>query len=281
MPHDLKIADCLGFCGGVQRAMRLFEETRRAMPSGEPLFVLHELVHNRCVTEEMRRQGARFIETPQDLPAGATVLIGAHGVSPETADALRARAARVLDATCPIVRQLQAAAAALTPDDELVFCGLHGHPEAEGVLGSAGTPRRFLVAATAEVDALPPLRHPILLTQTTLNHETADALFAALQRRFPHARRTGAICRASFERQSAVERLVREVDALLVIGSPHSSNASRLREIGERAGIPAWLVEGPEQFPPDLGQYRRVGIAAGASTPQAQIDRAIQALQER
>ena len=169
-------------------------------------------------------------------------------------------------------------AAALAPEDELVFCGIHGHPEAEGVLGSAGTPRRFLVATVAEVEALPPLARPVLLTQTTLNHETTDDLYQALLRRFPHARRKGSICRASFDRQSAVERLVREVDALLVIGSPHSSNANRLREIGERAGIPAWLVEGPEQFPPGLGQYRRLGLAAGASTPQSQIDRAIHAL---
>lgn len=127
--------------------------------------------------------------------------------------------------------------------------GLPGHPEAEGILGHAGTPHRFLVSKISDIATLPALRHPVMLCQTTLNHTDADALFDALIARFPDAHRGGTICHASFDRQRAVEKLVKNVDALLVIGSEHSSNANRLKEIGIAAGIPAWLVEGPEQFP--------------------------------
>ena len=251
---------------------------RRCTETAEPVYVLHELVHNRTVTEQMRRRGAIFIATPEELPEGATCLIGAHGVGSETERRLRERTSRVVDATCPIVKKVQQIAAKLTDDEALVLFGVRGHPEAEGILGHAVTPSRFLVTGVAEVAELPELAHPVFLCQTTLDQEQAEEVFAALRDRFPQARREGTICPASSERQAAVKELVKRVELLLVIGSPHSSNANRLREIGERAGIPACLVDGPEQLPADLAKFTRVGIAAGASTPDEQIQRVVAAV---
>lgn len=253
--------------------MQSFRQLRAETPASEPVYVLHELVHNRTVTEQMMAAGARFIASPEELPSGATGLIGAHGVGPQVEQALRARAARLVDATCPIVKKVQQAAAQILPDEALVLFGVRGHPEAEGILAHAVTPSRFLVTSVEEIAALPELSKPVFLCQTTLGHEQADRAFAALRERFPLARRAGSICHASSERQAAVEELVRQVDLLLVIGSPHSSNANRLREIGARAGVPSYLIEGPEQLPAELTRFSRIGLAAGASTPDEQIQR--------
>jgi 4-hydroxy-3-methylbut-2-enyl diphosphate reductase len=275
----LKVADCLGFCGGVKRAMELFRQACREN-EGRPVYVLHELVHNLRVTAGMKEQGARFTDSPEELPPGATVLIGAHGIAPGVEAQLRKRAGKVIDATCPLVKQVQAAAAALTPEDELVFHGLAGHPEAEGILGRAGTEHRYVISCLEDVAALPELERPALLAQTTLNHRETDRVFAALQKRFPNARRLGAICSASFERQNAVEKLVPQIDALVVIGSDHSSNANRLREIGSASGIPSWLVDDTGKLPPEISSCHRIGLTAGASTPPEQIEDAISAIRK-
>lgn len=278
--YELRIANCLGFCGGVRRAMETFERLRAETPAEEPVYVLHELVHNRVVTGQMESRGAVFIATPEELPEGATCLIGAHGVGAETERLLRKRTGHLVDATCPIVAKVQQSAAKLTAEEALVLFGVRGHPEAVGILGHAGTARHFLVTGAEEIAALPELSRPVLLCQTTMSHEQADSVFAALRARFPDARRDGVICHASSERQSAVEELVEHIDLLLVIGSSHSSNANRLREIGERSGIPSYLIEGPEQLPAELGNFRRIGLSAGASTPDEQIRLTVEALRQ-
>lgn len=278
--YELQIASSLGFCGGVRHAMQSFERLRAETPPDKPVYVLHELVHNRIVTEQMASRGAIFIQKPEELPRGATCLIGAHGVGREAEQLLRNRAGRLVDATCPIVKNIQQVAAGLAENEELVLAGLRGHPEVEGILGHAGTSRQFLVSSVDEVARLPELSNPVMLCQTTMHHEIVDRIFAALQKRFPSARRGGVICHASSERQAAVEALVSHIDLLLVIGSPHSSNANRLREIGERAGIPSYLVDGPEQLPADLAKFSRIGVAAGASTPDEQIQRVIVAVRK-
>ena len=280
MEHTLEIASTLGFCGGVQRALQKFQELRADTPAGVPVYVLHELVHNRTVTGQMQSQGAVFVNAPEEVPEGATCLIGAHGVGPRTERKLRERAARVVDATCPIVKKVQFAASQIVGNEELILAGAQGHPEAVGILEHAGTTRHYLVSSVADVMDLPELSQPVMLCQTTLNHLVADELFAALRRRFPSARRGGSICHASSERQAAVEELVRRVDLLLVIGSPHSSNANRLKEIGLRAGLPSFLVEGPEQLPAVLADYGRIGLSAGASTPDDQIGRTADAVRK-
>ena len=270
-------AECMGFCGGVKRAMQLFQEALENR-RGEAVYVLHELVHNRTVTKEMEAAGAVFVESPGEIPCGSTVLIGAHGIAIEVEEELRLRAGRLIDATCPLVKQVQAAAASLSADEELVFHGMAGHPEAVGILSRAGTPHCFVVNGPEDAAALPELHKPALLAQTTLNHLETDAVFQALRERFPGCRRLGAICRASFERQSAVEKLVPQVEALVVIGSAHSSNANRLMEIGRAGGIPAWLVDDAAKLPPELGTFSKIGVSAGASTPSAQIESIISAI---
>jgi 4-hydroxy-3-methylbut-2-enyl diphosphate reductase len=279
--YELRIARCLGFCGGVRRAMDAFKHLRTETPAAKPVYVLHELVHNCTVTEQMRSCGAVFIATPGELSEGATCLIGAHGVGPETEQLLRERAGCLVDATCPIVKRVQQIAAQLKSDEALVLLGVRGHPEAEGILGHAGSTRKFLVTSVAEIASLPELSKPVFLCQTTLGHEQADRVFAALRERFPNARRDGSICHASSERQSAVEELVKSIDLLLVIGSPHSSNANRLREIGECSGIPSMLIEGPEQLPDNLSGFHRIGVSAGASTPDEQIYRTVDEIRSR
>lgn len=261
--------------------METFERLRNETPATESVYVLHELVHNHTVTGQMRARGAVFIATPEELPRGARCLIGAHGVEPETERRLRERASRLVDATCPIVKKVQQLAAKLTETEALVLFGVHGHPEAEGILGRAGTPVRFLVTSVEEIAGLPELSNPVFLCQSTMENAQADLVFMALRMRFPNARREGTICHASAKRQRAVEELVKQADILLVIGSAHSSNAVRLREIGERAGIPAYLVDGSEQLPPDVAKFTRVGIAAGASTPDEQISRTILAVRKK
>lgn len=271
----LEMAECMGFCGGVQRAIRLFNDTQSCTAPGTPLYVLHELVHNRGVTADMQRRGAHFINHPQELPMGATVLIGAHGLPPADEAVLTQRAGKVIDATCPLVKRVQAAAAALSPEDQLVFHGVAGHPEAAGILGYAGTPHCHVVSAIQDVLSLPHLQQPVLLSQTTLNHTHTDQLFQALQQRFPNTRRLGAICQASHRRQQAVEKLCQHCDALVIVGSAHSSNANRLREIGVASGILSCLADTPEQLPPQLFHCRHIGISAGASTPPRQIQEII------
>ena len=171
--------------------METFERLRAETPAEEPVYVLHELVHNRVVTGQMESRGAVFIATPEELPEGATCLIGAHGVGAETERLLRKRTGHLVDATCPIVAKVQQSAAKLTAEEALVLFGVRGHPEAVGILGHAGTARHFLVTGAEEIAALPELSRPVLLCQTTMSHEQADSVFAALRARFPDARRDG------------------------------------------------------------------------------------------
>ena len=278
--YELRIASSLGFCGGVRRAMEAFERLRAETPVEDSVYVLHELVHNCTVTEQMRARGAVFISAPEELPEGARCLIGAHGVGAQVERRLRERTCYLVDATCPIVKKVQKNAAKLKDDETLVLFGVRGHPEAEGILGHAGTARNFLVTSVEEIAELPELSKPVFLCQTTMENEQANLVFAALYARFPDARRDGSICHASEERQKAVEELVKQVDILLVIGSAHSSNANRLKEIGERAGISSYLIEGPKQLPADLASYQRIGLSAGASTPEEQVRQTIEAIQQ-
>lgn len=271
------LADKYGICGGVQLAIQLFNDTLREQGS-QPLYILHELVHNRKVTEKMRAAGAIFISAPEELPAGAAVLIGAHGISPAVENALRARASRVIDATCPIVKKIQNTAASLSPEDTLIFYGITGHPEADGILGRSGTESKFIISNTADIQKLPHCKRPVFLSQTTLNHTDADRLCAALQARFPDARRLGSVCNASYERQCAVEKLVHSADSLIVIGSPHSSNANRLCEIGRKAGLPTWLIGEASELPEELCNCEHIGVTAAASTPPEQIEAILAAL---
>ena len=260
-----------GMCGGVRRALGRIDAL---LDGGERVAVLHEPVHNRVVTADLRRRGVLFAGGVGEIPPGVVLVIGAHGASPAVEAEAREHSLRVEDTTCPLVSQLQRAAAAVPPGNELVFFGRADHPEAVGVLSRAGTRKIHVVGSVAEVDALPELHAPVLLVQTTCSTDDADRIADALRRRLPAPVCCGAhVCRASRDRQHAVVELAAAAEAIVVVGSPESANANRLCLVARSRGVPAWLVDGPEDLPAaELAKLHIVGVSAGASTPDAQLE---------
>lgn len=267
----LVLAGERGFCNGVRAALAALDRLLAEHP-GEPVYVLHDLVHNRHVRESFSRRGVSFVDDPEQLPAGAVLLFGAHGVPPKTEQLARHRAALVVDTTCPLVRARQREAAKLTPADTLVLLGHPRHPEVEGILGWSGAGTNLVLSSAAEAERIELPSAPVLLTQTTFDAFELARCRETLERRFPGLAFRGGVCRASLARQAAVERLAREVDVVVVVGSPHSSNARRLRETAERCGARGVLAESASELPPELFGVRRVGLTAGASTPDADVD---------
>ncbi|MCI5778662.1 MAG: 4-hydroxy-3-methylbut-2-enyl diphosphate reductase [Lentisphaeria bacterium] len=255
-----------GMCGGVFAALRILDEFASAR--GE-VYVFRELVHNRAVTADLAARGVRFVDKPDDIPDGAAVVIGAHGVGADLERELRRKAAVCRDATCPLVKKLHRIAAALTPEEQLVICGKSGHPEVRGIAGNSGTPAVFIVGSAAEVAALPELSLPVFLSQTTVDHAEAEAVLAALKRRFPQLTAHSGVCDASRKRQEAVLELAGKCELVLVIGSPHSSNARRLQEIAARQGAESFLIDSAAELPlAALDRVSTVGVTSGASTPE-------------
>ena len=263
-------AEVFGMCGGVHAALKTLDGLLDS--AGRPVFVFHELVHNRRVTESYRARGVVFAENIEDIPLGATLVIGAHGVAPDVEKLLRSRAGICLDATCPLVKKLHHIAGALTGEDELIIFGKKGHPEVAGVAGYSGTDKVFLISSPEEAAALPALNHPVFISQTTVDYSDVARTLEVLQARFPMLRPASNICDASARRQQAVERLAGKVDAVVVIGSGHSSNARRLCEVARRESCPACLIEGAGEFPPEWLELSRIGVTGGASTPQSLFD---------
>lgn len=263
-------AEPCGFCSGVRSALALIEKQLKSTP--ENIYILKGLIHNNGVAARLKKCGCIFVESVEDIPPGAETVFGAHGVSNEVRHRAAQRMLRITDATCPLVAQLQAVAASLRPEQELVLFGHPGHPELEGVIGTAGTEKIFVVRNADDVETLPELEAPVLLVQTTLSYIEAEKVKKLLKMRFPHAETPGNICRASFLRQQAVERLAPECDLFVVAGSPHSSNANRLREAAERCGVKAVLLDSPAEVTPELlAGVKKIGLSAAASTPDDQI----------
>lgn len=265
------IAEPCGFCSGVRNALAMIE--KKLEKTTENIYILKGLIHNNGIAAELRKSGCIFVEDVEDIPPGSETVFGAHGVSAKVKALAAERMLHVTDATCPLVEQLQRQAAAVTPEQELVLFGHPGHPELEGVLGHAGTEKVFVVRNASEVAELPELESPVLLVQTTLSHVEADKVKHALKARFPNLSAPGNICRASLLRQQAVERLAPECDLFVVAGSPHSSNANRLREAAERCGTKAVLLDSPSEVTPELLKgVTKIGLSAAASTPESQIE---------
>ena len=271
VPRRQLRARVCGMCGGVRRALGRIDAL---LDAGERVAVLHEPVHNRGVTAGLRRRGVLFAANVAEVPAGTVLVIGAHGAPPAVEAEARERGLRIEDTTCPLVAQLQLAAHVVDSEQELVFFGRADHPEAVGVLSRARTEKIHVIGSVAEVDALPELRAPVLIVQTTSSTEIADRVADALRRRFPALRCCGVhVCQASRDRQHAVVELVRRVDALIVVGSPESANANRLCQVARQEGVPAWLVDDPAGLPAaELQKFNTVGLSAGASTPDAQLE---------
>ncbi len=275
------LANPRGFCAGVDRAIEIVELCLERF--GPPVYVRHEIVHNRHVVEDLRAKGAVFIDDPNDAPEGSLLVFSAHGVSPRVREIAAERGLRVIDATCPLVTKVHVEALRYARDGrEIVLIGHAGHVEVEGTMGHA--PERIhLVENVADVERLR-VRDPerlACLTQTTLSVDDTRDILDALRRRFPQISlpRKDDICYATQNRQNAVKEITRDADLLLVVGAPESSNSNRLVELGAKAGARAYLVQTADEIDPAwVAEARCVGVTAGASAPEVLVQQVLERL---
>jgi 4-hydroxy-3-methylbut-2-enyl diphosphate reductase len=284
---QILLANPRGFCAGVDRAIDIVERAIELF--GAPIYVRHEVVHNRYVVERLRSLGAVFVEELDEVPDDATVIFSAHGVSRAVQDEARNRALKVFDATCPLVTKVHMEVARYAREGrEVILIGHAGHPEVEGTMGQfdPGFGGRILLVETPEDVEKLHVNDPSRLafvTQTTLSVDDTQRIVYALRARFPTlaSPRKEDICYATQNRQDAVKRLAERCDIILVVGSPSSSNSNRLREIAEKAGIPGYLVDGPEDLQQQWFEGKRVvGVTAGASAPEVLVERVVARIRE-
>src|SRR5437660_1502406 len=280
---EVLLANPRGFCAGVERAISIVE--RALTIHGAPIYVRHEVVHNKYVVEDLKSKGAVFVEALAEVPPGSTVIFSAHGVSKAVRGEAKARGLRVFDATCPLVTKVHVEVAKMRAAcREIVMIGHRGHPEVEGTMGQAAEGMYF-VETTADV-ALLDVRDPGKLsyvTQTTLSVDDAAAVVEALKARFPAI--TGPkrddICYATQNRQDAVKIMAPQCDVVIVVGSPNSSNSNRLREVAANLGRAAYLVDKADDLRPEWIEGKRtIGVTAGASAPEVLVHDVILRLQE-
>jgi 4-hydroxy-3-methylbut-2-en-1-yl diphosphate reductase len=278
---DVLLANPRGFCAGVERAIEIVE--RAIEQYGAPIYVRHEIVHNKYVVENLRAKGAVFVEELDEVPAGAIVIFSAHGVAKAVRANADQRGLKVFDATCPLVTKVHIEVAKmLRAGHEVVMIGHRGHPESEGTMGQAAT-GMHLVETPEDVAVLQP-KDPSRLayvTQTTLSVDDAATMVAALQARFPNIRgpKRDDICYATQNRQDAVKFMAPKCDVVIVVGSPNSSNSNRLREVAEHMGAQAYMVDSADQLRPEwIAGKKRVGITAGASAPEVLVNQLIDRL---
>jgi 4-hydroxy-3-methylbut-2-enyl diphosphate reductase len=284
---QILLANPRGFCAGVDRAIDIVERAIELF--GKPIYVRHEVVHNRFVVERLRTMGAVFVDELDEVPAGATVIFSAHGVSLAVREDAKRRGLKVFDATCPLVTKVHMEVSRFAHEGrEVILIGHEGHPEVEGTMGQFDVSqggRIYLVETVDDVAALS-IRDPSRLafvTQTTLSVDDTQRVVAALKEKFPElaSPRKEDICYATQNRQDAVKRLAARCDIILVVGSPSSSNSNRLREIAEKVGIPGYLVDGPEDLQQDwFAGKQAVGVTAGASAPEILVKRVVDQLRE-
>jgi len=268
---DVLLANPRGFCAGVERAIEIVE--RALSQFGAPIYVRHEIVHNKFVVEDLRSKGAVFVDELDEVPTGSTVIFSAHGVAKAVRAEAERRGLKVFDATCPLVTKVHVEVAKmLKAGYEIVMIGHRGHPEAEGTMGQADR-AMYLVETLGDVAGLEP-RNPAKLayvTQTTLSVDDAAVVVAALKTRFPSVQgpKRDDICYATQNRQDAVKFMAPQCDVVIVVGSPNSSNSNRLREVAEHMGADAYMVDSADELRPEwIAGKRRVGVTAGASAPE-------------
>jgi len=279
----LFLANPRGFCAGVDRAVDIVEQALSQF--GPPIYVRHEVVHNRFVVDGLKQKGAVFVDELSEVPDDATVVFSAHGVSKAVREEGEQRGLKVFDATCPLVTKVHMEVIRhRNKGDEVVLIGHAGHPEVEGTLGQA----RDGVYLVETVDDVPGLKinDPAKLayvTQTTLSVDDTARVVEALIERFPDiiSPRKDDICYATQNRQDAVKTLARQSDVVLVVGSPNSSNSNRLREVAETEGVPAYMVDGPEDIDRSwIEGKERIGVTAGASAPEVLVQQVVARLNE-
>jgi len=271
---EILLANPRGFCAGVERAIGIVEQA--LVVHGAPIYVRHEVVHNKFVVEDLRSKGAVFVEELSEVPSGSTVIFSAHGVSKAVRAEAAARGLRVFDATCPLVTKVHVEVAKMhAAGREVVMIGHRGHPEVEGTMGQAAEGMHLVekIDDVARLEVRDPDRLSYV-TQTTLSVDDAAAIVAALKARFPAI--TGPkkddICYATQNRQDAVKIMSPQCDVVIVVGSPNSSNSNRLREVARGRGVPAYMVDSAEQLKAEwVAGKRRVGVTAGASAPEVLV----------
>lgn len=280
---DIVLANPRGFCAGVDRAIIIVEQALEKF--GAPIYVRHEVVHNKFVVDELKRKGAVFIEELEEVPPGNTVIFSAHGVSREVRSDAEARGLRVFDATCPLVTKVHNEVAKMRQDGkEIVMIGHKGHPEVEGTMGQSDG-GMYLVEKPEDVASLQ-VKDPAKLayvTQTTLSIDDAASIVTALKDKFPliSAPKSDSICYATQNRQDAVKAMAKECDLVIVVGSPNSSNSNRLREVAQNQGIESYMVDNASYLDAAwLTGKKRIGVSAGASAPEVLVKEVIQRLQE-
>ncbi|MFN9281115.1 MAG: 4-hydroxy-3-methylbut-2-enyl diphosphate reductase [Betaproteobacteria bacterium] len=282
LPQEVLLAEPRGFCAGVDRAIEIVERALRKY--GAPIYVRHEIVHNTYVVNDLKAKGAIFIEELSDVPPGATLVFSAHGVSQAVRAEADVRGFNVFDATCPLVSKVHVELAKLSKEGyEFIMIGHKGHPEVEGTMGQL-TEGIYLVEDVADVVRARPRGDKLaVVTQTTLSVDDAAEILAEVKRVFPHVRepKQQDICYATQNRQDAVKVLAPAVDVVIVVGSHTSSNSNRLRELAQRLGTAAYMVDAAEDLQAEwLEGRRRVGLTAGASAPDILVQQVIARLRE-
>lgn len=282
---QLKLANPRGFCAGVERAIEIVERALKIFNA--PIYVRHEVVHNRAVVESLRNRGAVFVEELQEVPDGSIVIFSAHGVSQAVAEEARKRDVKVFDATCPLVTKVHMEVTRYSKDaTECILIGHAGHPEVEGTMGQYDYQyggNIYLVETIRDVANLP-VKHPESLayvSQTTLSMDDTADIVDALKQRYPHigGPKKNDICYATQSRQDAVKTLAQTSDLVLVVGSPNSSNSNRLKEVAIRQGANAYLIDTADEINPQwLKGITHVGVTAGASAPEYLVDEVIEKL---
>jgi len=280
---EVLLANPRGFCAGVDRAIEIVERALELF--GAPIYVRHEVVHNKFVVESLRAKGAVFIEDLAEVPSGSTLIFSAHGVSQAVRQQAEARGLKVFDATCPLVTKVHLEVARLRKQGkEIIMIGHKGHPEVEGTMGQAEG-GMYLVEKPGDVESLQIKDENNLayVTQTTLSVDDASQIVAALKRRFSgiSGPKKDDICYATQNRQDAVKKLAEQCDLVIVVGSPNSSNSNRLREVAHNMGVDAWMVDNAGQIDPAwLNGKKRVGVTAGASAPEVLVKEVIARLDQ-
>ncbi|MTW10946.1 4-hydroxy-3-methylbut-2-enyl diphosphate reductase [Pseudoduganella eburnea] len=283
MDKEILLAQPRGFCAGVDRAIEIVE--RALQQFGAPIYVRHEIVHNAYVVEDLRAKGAIFIEELDDVPSGNTLVFSAHGVSKAVRAEAESRGLAIFDATCPLVTKVHVEVAKMRKQGcEIIMIGHKGHPEVEGTMGQTEE-GMYLVETSEDVAALQ-VKNPELLayvSQTTLSVDDTAQIIEALKAKYPNIiePKKGDICYATTNRQEAVKFMAPQVEVVIVVGSPNSSNSNRLREVAEKKGAPAYMVDNASQIDPAwLDGKMRVGVTAGASAPEVLVEAVINRLKE-
>ena len=284
---QVTLANPRGFCAGVDRAIDIVNRAIDLL--GAPIYVRHEVVHNRFVVDNLKNKGAIFVNELDEVPDDATVIFSAHGVSRKVQDEAKARGLQVFDATCPLVTKVHMEVVRYSREGrETILIGHRGHPEVEGTMGQYDTSYGgaiYRVDSEEEVMALD-IKNPDqigFVTQTTLSVDDTNMIIEALRKRFPaiHAPKKDDICYATQNRQDALKNLVDKCDLVFVVGSPNSSNSNRLREIAEKRGVPAYLIDGADDIKPEwLDGKLNIGLTAGASAPEVLVQQVTERLSQ-